>query len=196
MTKHEKGKKLEKDFSKWMKENLDYEETFLRKPINGKTSERYYEVDIHGTKTDKKVVKREVNKKKIAIFMILFSVVVFSLDLLPSLKKFIASTTDEKSIQMLLILVGIMILFSPKKDHTIHAWVECKNLAKKVKRDHIQQLNAKVADVQDFESAKWYPSSIFIVSENGFDSDALNFAKEYAINCYQRMEKTDGFEKI
>jgi len=49
----EKGKRFEDEFAAWMESDLGYTALHTRVPIKGQISERAYEVDVHGVKTNK-----------------------------------------------------------------------------------------------------------------------------------------------
>jgi hypothetical protein len=63
-----------------------------------------------------------------------------------------------------------------------HLWVECK--AYNVKRTHVTKLVESARDVKDANDVdieKWSPSMLMLVSNHGFDIDALGLANKYHI---------------
>jgi len=67
-----------------------------------------------------------------------------------------------------------------------HIWVECK--AYKVKRSHIFKLVGSAKDVKDLyeqhpEVQKWASNMLMLVSNKGFDEDALRLASKHRIYC-------------
>jgi hypothetical protein len=67
-----------------------------------------------------------------------------------------------------------------------HLWVECK--AHKVKYTFIQTLVEKARDVKELnyeksDMQKWAPNMLMLVSDAGFDSDAVKLADKYKIYC-------------
>ena len=66
----------------------------------------------------------------------------------------------------------------------VDVWVECK--AYKIKRAHVTKLVESARDVRDAvedEIEKWYPDMLILVSNKGFDVDAIGMANKYSIYC-------------
>ena len=67
-----------------------------------------------------------------------------------------------------------------------HLWVECK--AHKVKRTFIHKLVEEARDVKAMNNDNsdiqpWAPNMLMLVSDAGFDSDAVKLADKYKIYC-------------
>lgn len=65
-----------------------------------------------------------------------------------------------------------------------HLWVECK--AYKIKRTYVTKLVESARDVKDAyddDIEKWSPSMLMLVSNKGFDVDAVGMANKYRIYC-------------
>ena len=63
-------------------------------------------------------------------------------------------------------------------------WVESK--AYKIKRTHVTKLVESARDVRDATQdgiEEWYPNMLMLVSNKGFDIDALGMANKYRIYC-------------
>lgn len=64
-----------------------------------------------------------------------------------------------------------------------HLWVECK--AYTVKRSHVTKLVEFARDVKElgdeFDIQKWSPNMLMLVSNKGFDTDAVRMADKYRI---------------
>ena len=76
----------------------------------------------------------------------------------------------------------------------IDVWVECKAL--KVKRVHITKLITSAEDVRDAAEegiAEWYPDILMIVSNKGFDIDAIGWADRTGIYCVEAGERSYRF---
>jgi hypothetical protein len=82
------------------------------------------------------------------------------------------------------LVLAIYVYFALKSRSNANIWIECKNLSTNVKRSHITKLHATVNDVRAYDGAKWKPDEVWVVTNNGFDQDALSFAREYNISCY------------
>jgi len=73
-------------------------------------------------------------------------------------------------------------------------WVECK--AYKIKRTHVTKLVESVRDVKDAaeeEIEDWYPDMLMLVSNKGFDVDAIGLADKYGIYCVKAEKRTFEF---
>jgi len=67
---------------------------------------------------------------------------------------------------------------------TTHLWVECK--AYKIKRTHVTKLVESARDVKDAyndDIEKWCADMLMLVSNKGFDVDAIGMANKYYIYC-------------
>ena len=65
-----------------------------------------------------------------------------------------------------------------------HIWVECKSL--NVKRTHIAKLVSTAEDVEDAKEggiAKWKGDVLLMVSDTGYDIDALGWADKKKVYC-------------
>lgn len=78
-----------------------------------------------------------------------------------------------------------------------HLWVECK--AYKVKRTHITKLVEAARDVKDAHEdgiEEWSPSMLMLVSNVGFDVDAVGLADKYKIYCVNAGKVFDFIGKM
>jgi len=67
-----------------------------------------------------------------------------------------------------------------------HLWIEAK--AYKIKRTHVTKLVESARDVKDAYDGgieKWSPNMLMLVSDEGFDVDALGLANKYHIYCVE-----------
>lgn len=67
-----------------------------------------------------------------------------------------------------------------------HLWVECK--AHKVKRTFIDKLVGEAREVKAMNNdhsdiQPWAPNMLMLVSDAGYDSDAVKLADKYKIYC-------------
>ena len=144
-----KGATLENAFAEWLVKEEGYERTKRNVPVNGKTSERFYDVDIHAVKA-----KYEADKINLLIIVTTIIAVVAAYKIL-----------NVAAGGGLLVLGGIA-WFAAKsyfENAEEHAWVECKNQLGTVKRQQMQKLISAVQDVKDNGSgAKWTPDRVFL----------------------------------
>ncbi len=191
------GKSFEIEFADWMEEELGYQETKTRVRVKGKVSDRGYEPDIHGIYFDR---KWDVIRKLGIGLMVLALLTIF----LPREFKWfkdistqiVGSVTPDLVGYALLIVgaLGFILAYKARDRTTTHAWVECKDRKTSVKRLDIVKLASDVEDVRKLKEAKWHPDDVIMVSSSGFDHDALEFAEEKDIICYEKTE--DGFEEV
>lgn len=66
-----------------------------------------------------------------------------------------------------------------------HVWVECKAIT--IRRVHVHKLVESARDVKEFKEEsdiqKWAPNMLMLVSDEGFDVDAIKLAAKYNIYC-------------
>jgi hypothetical protein len=75
-----------------------------------------------------------------------------------------------------------------------HVWVECKDRQTSIKRTDINKVQNSVEDVKANSNAKWKPNEVWFASTSAYDHDALNFAREHSIRCFQLTD--EGIEEI
>lgn len=195
MVKISDGKKLEEDFAKWARRNLDYDFTELRTLVNGSSSARPYEVDIHGI-----IYHRKYELiKKFGIAGIILSIVAF-LDIIPGFKNLAENSIQKRipeiagSTLVTLGLIALGIWYFGKEREIENHWIECKDLKTKVKRKDVMKLSVSSEDVKENKTALWKPDKVIIVSSKGFDQDALAMAESKDIICYEKSGR--GFKEV
>ena len=186
-----RGIQLEKDFAKFMEDELDFDETKLRELVNGNIAVRPYEVDIHGIRTN----SFYKNLQMIGLISFIAAILAY-MGIVPEIKQFftsiVASFSPELAGSALLIfgIGGLLIGYYGKNRKGEHIWVECKDLKTNVKRTYVMKLVNSAEDVINNESADWQPTHFIMVSGSGFDQDAIGFAKEHEVDCYIRKGKS------
>jgi hypothetical protein len=181
-----------------MKSKLGYSKTRRRVPVKGKIADRAYEVDVHGEKSNPLAQAAFLGGIILAIVAVLM---LFAPSMISGLKSYIESTVARFIPSLAggsFLVVGVIAIvlgYLGREKSITHAWVECKDLKRNVKRAHVQKLAASVKDVRDLEEAKWKPTEVMIVSGTDFDSDALAFAREHKFTCYRRSSR-GGFEVV
>jgi len=121
-----KGAAFEQRVARWLKQAFNFEDIKIRELVRGKIAKRPYEVDIHATKTIKRLLRRR----------------------------------------------------------PIDVWVECKTT--RVRRTDVVKLVESARDVRaacEDGIEEWYPDMLVIVSESGFDVDAIMRANESKVYC-------------
>lgn len=192
-----RGMSLERAFAERMKSELGYTRTTLRVPVKGKIADRSYDVDVHGERYSQIWDRLRV----VGIVCLVLAALVILLpremrDVHKWMQSVVASFAPELAGYALVIfgVGGLVLGYMGKQKATTHAWVECKDQRGNVKRAQIQKLHEAVQDVRDSDEAKWKPVVVVVVSGTDFDTDALNFTREYEFVCYRRSG--NGFERV
>lgn len=192
-----RGISLEREFAEWMKSELGYTTTKMRQPIKGRVAERGYEIDIKA----KKYSRVWDMAWRLGIILLILSIVTY---LLPNEMQSVRQAMEKVvtnfdpalagSAVFVIGIIAFVVAYLGKRKATTRAWVECKDTKSKVKRAQVQKLISSVQDVRENESGTWKPGIMMMVSRMGFDADALNFADEKKILCYEAT--ADGFELV
>lgn len=186
-TTKQKGTELEKEFAEFMKKELGYSDVYLNQKVKGKISTNEYEVDIVGKKLSEEGEKRHYNSKVVMVVGALIAI--FGLvDLI------------EIAQEVILLLGGIAFLGGiayneSKKNLYEYTWVECKHHRNKIGKDIINTLNYKVIDNNASNDKKYKFKKAILVSGSGFIGNALRFAKEHSIDCFEKIGNME-FNKI
>lgn len=178
---YKKGLDFENEVANYMIEVLQYDDVQVRPRVSGKTSDRGYEIDVLAKIKD----KGGIMFRKIAIFVFFISVAMFLLSVFEILD------FGYIYISCLIALVSIVYVFLGKKLSAKYAWIECKNLKTKVKRNQIFELTNKFKDYNNLKEKKWNITSLMFFSSSGYDSDAKEFAKEHKIICFEQNKNNE-----
>jgi len=79
----------------------------------------------------------------------------------------------------------------------VNVWAECKNLKKRVNRNHIYNLIMKAKDLREACNSNMeerYPDILMFFSTSGYDSDAIRIANEH--NIYLIDTSTNKYQFI
>lgn len=178
------GRQLERDFARWMQDELGYQSVKQRERVQGATARRDYEVDIHGT------IRRDLQHRLVQASVIL-AAAAFPLE-------FVGAIPPNSAYAAAAVFAFLAWLLYSKA--TTQAWVECKDLRGNFTRAHVQKTIESVRDFMAAEDARWEPNLVILVSGSDFDVDALSFARKYSeehrieIECYRRSPR--GFQQL
>lgn len=183
----EKGAKLEREFAKYMKDQLGYDECYLNQKVKGKISTNEYEVDIIG-----KILSEEGRKRhnESLIVMVIGALILFF--------GFLDIIQIDKSVMIIIgaiTFIGGIIFNDSKKKLYEYTWVECKYYKNKVGKDIVNTLKYKVNDNNSSNDKKFEFKNAILVSGSGFIGNALRFAKELSIDCFEKVGEME-FNKI
>ena len=196
------GKKFEVAFERFMVTNLGIRETYRNELVNGKVAARPFECDIHGVSYSQSWRLL----RYVALVVLIVGVIVIFLpglfgDTAESIKDAghqvevaIQSSTGYSFEGLGVALLGVVLLtfaMFGKRHTTRHIWVECKDRKTTIKRTDIFKLTSGADDVRANEQAKWRPDALWFATSSTFDVDALNFAREAGVRCFQ-VESSTG----
>lgn len=174
---------------------MGYSSVRHRQLVQGRVADRPYEVDLLGVRGRFSMRLFQT----VGLAMMIFSAVLF-LGVLPQVRLWLREALMlihpvlAGFTLLLLGALGFVLGYLGRQRYAVHAWVECKAHQGTVRREHVQKLILSVDDVRKREDNGWSPDEVILVSENGFDVDAVNFARAYDIRCYRRLGK--GFERV
>ncbi len=191
-----RGKDFEEYVALYMEAFLGVTRIERNLPVKGKVADRPYDCDVHGIVESRGW--RLVSGGSIALFLLGVGAIV-----IPEHLGDVGSTVQEAGrqvesalgpetagwgIAILSVIAWVAALLGKKKARR-HVWVECKERSKgSIKRTDINKLADAVADVCAFTGAKWRPDEMWLVSSTRFDIDALNFARERGVRCFEATE--------
>ncbi len=78
--------------------------------------------------------------------------------------------------------------------NTKYTGVECKNHKTKVNIKLVREFYHQILDNNQSKDKKYKLSNMIFVSKNGFVNNALEYASNKGILCYQQVE--NGFKKV
>jgi len=183
-TSFKKGIELEEKFAQYMKEELEYKKTRTRAHLPGKDNVKGYEADILAEKEDK---MRDL-LINIGEFLGIIGIIAFIIGLLELLDQ---QTNDflfnwGMVFFIIAIFIGIMTHFIWHKEY---AWVECKNLKSKANINQISTLHRNLEDYNNVENNEYKITQLIFVSTNGFIENAIKYAENKNIECYETDKK-------
>jgi len=168
-----------------MRSNLGYRASELNVPINDDTRKQRRVVSVRGEAYGVTWHRlRSVAFVVFAVAMVLRNVIPVPEGGVPVVPTVL---TYASVVAYLVALVG-------RVRTRRYAWVECKNLKRRLSSEDVARLHELVQRARANKNSKWKPTAILMVAgANGFDRPALAFAHSLGIECYRRTES--GFER-
>lgn len=192
---HQKGAKFEKEFAKYMKTNLGYDNAVTKRKVRSAANTANTEVDVIGFKND----PRGKELRMISYICISFALVVFIFKMFYTYDE--NNTLDSSSNAIILGLVTLFSLggyFAYHKSKSLereNGWVECKDRKNKSTYDYVQKMFDEFSNYEKSNDTTYKFTELYFVSANGFVDSALQFAKRNNIRCF--VKNSDGaFEEI
>lgn len=165
------GRDFENEVCKYL-ENIGYEIVGQNEWVKVSSKVKPYECDIHAiAKTSRRNTAR----------LLILALAIGGL-------YFLSNPIYQDTGKVLLFgaAIGLGLYLKKYRVSFGHVWVECKNRRSKVNRTDVVKLRECTDLLFNFREGEWKPEYIFIFSSSGFEQDALHFAKEYKIDCYER----------
>lgn len=183
----EKGNELEKEFAKYMVKELGYSNYHIQYSVKGKLNPKGTAVDIIG-------IKRGENSKRLENMSFAFRII-FLMLIIPSAILMIAGEFNVSIFLLFASIISIVISIRNKnlaESSYEHGWVECKNLKTRANFNQISKMLREYKDYINTGDKELKITELFFVSTNGFVDNALKYAKDERVNCYEK-DKNGNF---
>ena len=183
---YEKGNKLEKDFALFLKRELNWSKVRVGAHLPGKMNRKGASIDVIGERLDSRGEKFEMG----SIISVVISLVCLVYGIIWAIYDI-----DNGGILLIiysLITAGASMIFLVQsgKYNKENAWAECKNLKSKA---NINQIDKSLREKKDYEASgdKEYKFEYhYFVSASGYIENALKYAIENNIICYEKSGDT------
>jgi hypothetical protein len=176
------GRSFEQQVAQWLEVRLGHRVVQLNEWVKCASDLKPFECDVH-TQTS---IPFWDKAQRIGLVLFVLGVLLVA-----------SGTRDAQQISGPLLLFGSVLVVISKikqRQRNYHVWVECKNLGKKVNRDHISKLHATTDRLRQNRDAEWSPDFVLCFSSTDFERDALAIAKRHRIACYRKSG--NGFSKV
>jgi len=194
-TTFDKGRNLENEFSLFMRHELGWKKTRVGAHMAGKLNRKGTSIDVIGERPDERG-RRLHNLSLIYLLVGFMLLAIGSMDVFLELDLF-----GDFYISEIFILLAVIFIFGALftilvsvKLSKENAWVECKNLKGKV---NINQIDKSIRELKDYKASgdKEYKFEYhYFVSANGYVENALKYAIEHGLICYEKSG--DTFKKV
>jgi hypothetical protein len=185
-TTYEKGKELENQFSVFMKHELGWVEVRVGAHMAGKANVKGAAIDVIGARLD----QRGKNFRKATIVAIGTALLMFVYGIIWALTGTGNGGVGFMTAGLMLIPVSLIYMYFMGKYNKEHAWVECKNLKGKVNINQIDKSIRELNDYRDSGNKEYKFECHYFVSANGYIENALKYAVDKGILCYQKEGST------
>jgi hypothetical protein len=188
----DKGRALENEFAKFMREELNWQKVRVGAHLSGGFNRKGAAIDVLAEKLD----DRGVRLKKLGTIYLIFCGVLFLYGILYGINVDWNDGIGEICIYIALPLEvgGLFALILSNKYNKENALVECKNLKSKAHKDHILKSINELDDYKRSGDKEYKFKAHYFVSANGYVENALKIATDNGLICYQ---KNNGkFERV
>lgn len=171
---------FQKQVTQWLRDN-QYTIVQHNEVVSGQTIQ--YTVPIHAMTSRRDADQILKKLMYIGIAFVLFFGVSLSFSFMRSF------TWVTVGLVLCSILGGVYIYFKKEQDVQRHVWVEIKEGKIRVNQAQVQKLYAVYSGLQNENRKKnstlWSPRYLLLFSSTGFSSNALKWAQEYNIDCWE-----------
>ncbi|MFY9308180.1 MAG: hypothetical protein WAQ28_03925 [Bacteroidia bacterium] len=184
-TTYDKGRELEIQFSVFMKHELKWEKVRVGAHMAGKANVKGAAIDVIGERLDER-------GRKFKTFAILWLYFAFCCIVASTFMIITELGTGEVFLffAILLAIGGAVFMYQSGVHNKENAWVECKNLKGKV---NINQIDKSVRELNDYKESRnneYRFEYHYFVSASGYMENALKYAVDKGILCYQKEGNT------
>lgn len=187
---YEKGREFEKQFAKFLKEELKWDKVRVGAHMTGRNNAKGTSIDVFAERLDYvgEKYKRIANKWMIGSGVLAVGAIFW----------YIESWGNDGFwffiLSLLSILGGVIFRLLSDINNKQNAWVECKNLKTKVTVAHV---NKTLNEFKDYKSSKNEDHRFthhYFASASGYVENALKMCMDNNIACY--VKSGDSFERV
>jgi hypothetical protein len=190
---YEKGIELEKKFSEYVKNELEYTHIIIRHNIKQFYNDSGVNVDIIGQRLNAR------GRKLYKYGMILLIMVGISI-IGAIIYAYVTNWVDYTPVAFIscagwLELIAFISFMLSKKYNIENIWVECKNWKNEIDIDVVSLMISKISDYKKTKDKRYKFKEFVIVSANGFKKTAIQKAEDHNIQCFS-IDNVGNFQKI
>ncbi len=165
---------LEESFAEWYSHKYNFDSYTRNESFAGESGRVYKGEGIHFVRHSS--WQRNINK-----FIVLV--------LLASVTVFLMIGFEESAAILVLGTLGLWVGISNFKQMECHVWVKCIDQHEPISKEQMLKFIISAEDYKRNLVASWYPDKLMMVSDSGYNWDALELAREREIVCFRRISK-------
>lgn len=188
-TSYDKGRELEVEFSLFMKRELNWGKVRVGAHLPQKMNKKGASVDVISERLDDRGQKFQ----QLSIIAIVVSLIMICMALIMIYSE-LGTGELFLALSVTIGLGSIVFMLQSSKFNKENGWVECKNLKGKV---NINQIDKSLREYKEYKNSgdKEYKFEYhYFVSKSGYIENALRYAIENGIICYEKTG--DTFKKV
>jgi hypothetical protein len=166
--------RLEDTFADWYCQKYKFDKFIRNETVTGESGHVYRGEGIHFVRHTN--WQRYINKA--AMLVLLASVTVFLL-----------IGFEESAAILVLGTLGLWVGISNYKQMECHVWVKCIDQHEPVTKEQMLKFIIAAEDYKRNLVAEWYPDKLLLVTDSGYNWDALELARDREVVCFRRISK-------